>query len=96
MVPDDAEATLNPYVLKVISAYPLDGSYAYHCSWEPREYDISNGVTQDLLVQGMVVAKAYPDGSRCSCCGYTFFEVFVRAMKLRNVRKASILMTSMA
>jgi hypothetical protein len=35
----------------------------------------------------MVVAKAYPDGSRCSyCCGYTF-EVFVRAMKLRNVQK---------
>jgi hypothetical protein len=34
----------------------------------------------------MVVAKAYPDGSRCSyCCGFTF-EVFVRAMKLRNIQ----------
>jgi hypothetical protein len=44
-------------------------------------------VTQDLWYQGMVVAKAYPDGSRCSyCCGFTF-EVFVRAMKLRNVQK---------
>src|SRR5712671_4290430 len=31
---DDAEGSLNPYVLKVISGYPLDGSYAYHCSWE--------------------------------------------------------------
>ena len=38
-------------------------------------------------IKGMVVAKAYPDGSRCSyCCGFTF-EVFVRAMKLRNIQK---------
>src|ERR1700722_15813120 len=87
IVPDDAEGSLNPYVLKVISAFPQDGSYPYHCSWTPREYDIYNGVTQDLWYKGMVVAKAYPDGSRCSyCCGYTF-EVFVRAMKLRNVQK---------
>lgn len=72
---------------KVVSAYPLDGSYPYHCSWNPREYDIYNGVTQDMWYQGMVVAKAYPDGSRCSyCCGLTF-EIFVRAMKLRNVQK---------
>jgi len=87
MVQDDAEGSLNPYVLKVISAYPQDGSYPYHCSWEPREYDIYNGVTQDMWYKGMVVAKAYPDGSRCSyCCGYTF-EVFLRAMKLRNIQK---------
>jgi hypothetical protein len=87
MITDDAEGSLNPYILKVISGYPLDGSYAYHCSWEPREYDIYNGVTQDLWYKGMVVAKAYPDGSRCSyCCGFTF-EVFVRAMKLRNIQK---------
>jgi len=87
MVVDDEEAALNPYVLKVISGYPLDGSYPYHCSWEPREYDIYNGVTQDMWYKGMVVAKAYPDGSRCSyCCGYTF-EVFLRAMKLRNIQK---------
>jgi hypothetical protein len=87
MVTDDAEGSLNPYVLKVISGFPLDGSYPYHCGWTPREYDIYNGVTQDLWYKGMVVAKAYPDGSRCSyCCGYTF-EVFVRAMKLRNIQK---------
>ena len=87
MVADDAEGSLNPYVLKVLSAYPVDGSYPYHCSWTPREYDIYNGVTQDLWYRGMVVAKAYPDGSRCSyCCGFTF-EAFVRAMKLRNTQK---------
>ena len=40
-----------------------------------------------MWYKGMVVAKAYPDGSRCSyCCGYTF-EVFIRAMKLRNIQK---------
>jgi len=86
-IADDPEGSLNPYVLKIISAFPTDGSYPYHCSWEPREYDIYNGVTQDMWYKGMVVAKAYPDGSRCSyCCGYTF-EVFLRAMKLRNIQK---------
>lgn len=87
MVTDDAEGSLNPYVLKVISGFPLDGTYPYHCGWTPREYDIYNGVTQDMWYKGMVVAKAYPDGSRCSyCCGFTF-EVFIRAMKLRNIQK---------
>jgi hypothetical protein len=86
LVTNDAEGSLNPFVLKVIAGYPLDGSYQYHCSWTPREYDIYNGVTQDLWYRGMVVAKAYPDGSRCSyCCGFTF-EVFIRAMKLRNLQ----------
>ena len=85
-ITNDEEGSLNPYVLKVISGYPLDGSYSYHCGWNPREYDIYNGVTQDLWFRGMVVAKAFPDGSRCSyCCGFTF-EVFVRAMKLRNIQ----------
>jgi len=87
LVTDDVEGSLNPYVLKVISGYPLDGTYPYHCAWAPWEYDIYNGVTQDMWFKGMVVAKAYPDGSRCSyCCGFTF-EVFVRAMKLRNIQK---------
>jgi hypothetical protein len=86
VVTNDEEGSLNPFVLKVISGYPLDGSYQYHCSWTPREYDIYNGVTEDQWYRGMVVAKAYPDGSRCSyCCGFTF-EVFVRAMKLRNIQ----------
>ena len=87
MVKDDAEGSLNPYVMTVIAGYPLDGSLPYHCSWEPREYDIYNGVTQDMWYKGMVVAKAYPDGSRVSyCCGFTF-EVFLRAMRLRNIQK---------
>jgi hypothetical protein len=87
MIADDDEESLNPYVMKVISAYPLDGSYPYHCGWTPREYDLYNGVTQDMWYKGMVVAKAYPDGSRCSyCCGFTF-EAFLRAMKLRNIQK---------
>ncbi len=87
IITDDEEEALNPYVMRVISAYPLDGSYPYHCGWNPREYDIYNGVTQDLIYQGLVVAKAYPDGSRCSyCCGFTF-EVFFRAMQLRNIHK---------
>lgn len=86
IVTNDAEGSLNPFVLKVISAYPTNGTYQYHCSWTPREYDIYNGVTEDLWYRGMVVAKAYPDGSRCSyCCGFTF-EAFVRAMKLRNIQ----------
>jgi hypothetical protein len=85
-VTPDEEGSLNPYILKVISGYPLDGSYSYHCGWKPREYDIYNGVTQDMWFKGMVVAKAFPDGSRCSyCCGFTF-EVFLRAMKLRNIQ----------
>jgi hypothetical protein len=87
MVKDDEEGALNPYVMAVISGYPLDGSLPYHCSWKVREYDIYNGVTQDMWYKGMVVAKAYPDASRCSyCCGFTF-EVFNRAMKLRNIQK---------
>ncbi|MCB9851143.1 MAG: hypothetical protein H6817_10625 [Phycisphaerales bacterium] len=84
-VVDDAEGSLNPYVLRVIEAYPTDGSYPYHC--KPLEYDIYNGVTEDIWYQGRVVAKAYPDGSRCSyCCGLTF-EIFCRAMELRNRAK---------
>lgn len=86
-IDDDEEGALNPYVMRVIAAYPLDGSYTYHCGWTPREYDLYNGVTQDMWFKGMVVAKAYPDGSRCSyCCGLTF-EIFIRAMKLRNIQK---------
>lgn len=86
MVTNDDEGSLNPFVLKVIAAFPTNGTYQYHCSWTPREYDIYNGVTEDMWYRGMVVAKAYPDGSHVSyCCGFTF-EAFVRAMKLRNIQ----------
>jgi len=84
---DDAEGSLNPYVLKVIDAFPKDGSYPYRWKLKPPEYDIYNGVSQDVVYQGKVVAKGHPNGTRCSnCCGLTF-EVFCRAMRLRNVRK---------
>jgi hypothetical protein len=87
-VTDDADGALNPYVLRVIEAYPTDGSYPYHC--KPLEYDIYNGVTEDIWYQGRIVAKAYPDGSRCSyCCGLTF-EIFCRAMELRNRAKGLV------
>ena len=86
-VADDADGSLNPYVMRVVEAYPLDGTYPYHADFENPEYDIYNGVTQDLWYRGSVVAKAYPDGSRCSyCCGLTF-EILLRAMKLRNTAK---------
>lgn len=82
---DDAEGSLNPYVLKVIDSYPVDGSFPYR--WEKNEYDIYNGVSQTLEYQGRTIAKAHPNGTRCSnCCGITF-EVFFRSMRLRNQQK---------
>ncbi len=84
-VQDNEEGSLNPYVLAIIRCYPTDGSYPYRC--KPLEYDLYNGVTQDLWYQGRVVAKAHPSWTRCSyCCGLTF-EIFYRAMALRNIQK---------
>jgi hypothetical protein len=84
-VTDDAEGSLNPYVLKIVDAYPVDTSYPYR--WEKNEYDIYNGVTENLLYKEQTVAKAHPNGSRASnCCGLTF-EVFFRAMQFRNKQK---------
>lgn len=82
---DDTEGSLNPYVLKIVDAYPDDTTYPYR--WEKNEYDIYNGVTENLLYKEQTVAKAHPNGTRCSnCCGLTF-EVFFRAMQLRNKAK---------
>jgi len=84
-VRDDEEGALNPYVLAMAGCYPTDGSYPYRCN--PLEYDLYNGVTQDLWYKGRVVAKAHPNWTRCSyCCGLTF-ELLVRAMQYRNVQK---------
>jgi len=84
-VTDDEEGSLNPYVLHVIKGYPTDGSYPYR--WAKGEYDIYNGVTQDLVYKGRAVAKGHPNKSHCSnCCGLTF-EIFFRAMRLRNIQK---------
>jgi len=85
VVKDDEGGALNPYVLAIAVCYPTDGSYPYRC--KPMEYDLYNGVTQDLWYKGRVVAKAHPNWTRCSyCCGLTF-EVFVRAMQYRNIQK---------
>ncbi len=85
IVKDDDESSLNPWVIHVIKGYPVDGSYPYR--WEKNEYDIYNGVTETLLYKGAIVAKAHPNKTRCSnCCGLTF-EIFFRAMRLRNQRK---------
>ena len=84
-VQEEPYGKLNPYVLRLVSAYPTDGSYPYR--WEKNEYDIYNGVTEDLIYQGKVLAKAHPNGSRCSnCCGLTF-EIFFRSMRLRNLQE---------
>ena len=55
VVKDDEEGSLNPYVLAIAGCYPTDGSYPYRC--KPLEYDLYNGVTQDLWYKGRVVAK---------------------------------------
>ena len=84
-VKDDEDGALNPYVLAIANCYPTDGSYPYRC--KPLEYDLYNGVTQDMWYKGRVVAKAHPNWTRCSyCCGLTF-EVFCRAMQYRNIQK---------
>ena len=83
---DDEEGSLNPYVLRVIEAYPKDGSYPYRCIKAP-EYDLYLGATQNLFYKGRIVMKAHPNGTGCSyCCGLTF-EIFIRAMQLRNMQK---------
>jgi hypothetical protein len=85
VVKDDEEGALNPYVMAIAGCYPTDGSYPYRC--KPLEYDLYNGVTQDLRYKSRIVAKAHPNWTRCSyCCGLTF-EVFVRAMQYRNIQK---------
>ena len=85
MVKDNEDGSLNPYVLAIAGCYPTDGSYPYRC--KPLEYDLYNGVTQDLWYKGRVVAKGHPNWTRCSyCCGMTF-EVFCRAMQYRNIQK---------
>jgi hypothetical protein len=85
VIADDDEGSLNPYVLAIAGCYPTDGSYPYRC--KPLEYDLYNGVTQDIWYRGRVVAKAHPNWTRCSyCCGLTF-EIFCRAMQYRNIQK---------
>jgi len=74
------KSDLNKYVLKVIPSYE-GGKYPYLLN---TDYDHYNGVTQNIIYQGSIMAKADPDGSRSSHCVGLTYEVFFKAMKERN------------
>ena len=65
---------LNPYVLEIMSTYPVDGSYGYF--W-PKEGGWE-GTTQDVVYEGKKLTDGDPK-NRSYCCGLTF-EVYVRAL----------------
>ncbi|MFL0245635.1 hypothetical protein [Candidatus Clostridium stratigraminis] len=71
---------LNNYVLKVIPSYE-GGKYPYLLN---TDYDHYNGVTQNIIYKGSIMAKADPDGSRSSHCVGLTYEVFFKAMQERN------------
>lgn len=47
-------------------------------------YDHYNGVTENILYQGSLIAKANPDRSKSSHCVGLTYEVFFKAMQERN------------
>jgi hypothetical protein len=71
---------LNGYVLDIISGY--EGDYPYLLN---DDYENYNGVTEDLIYQGEIIAKANPSGDRASHCVGLTFEVFFKAMQARNL-----------
>lgn len=73
---------LNKYVLNIISSYDLSsGSYPYLLI---DDYSIYNGVTEDIYYQGQLLLRAHPSGNKASYCTGATFEVFFKAMQLRN------------
>jgi hypothetical protein len=74
------KSELNDYVLKVIPAYE-GGKYPYLLN---TDYDHYNGVTENILYQGSLIAKANPDRSKSSHCVGLTYEVFFKAMQERN------------
>ncbi|KZL89087.1 hypothetical protein [Clostridium magnum] len=74
------KSELNNYVLKVIPAYK-GGKYPYLLN---SDYNHYNGVTENIIYQGSVIAKANPDGSKSSHCVGLTYEVFFKAMEERN------------
>lgn len=71
---------LNNYVLNTLSSY--EGyTYPYLLN---NDYANYNGVTDNIIYQGFLVAKANPDGSKSSHCVGLTYEVFFRAMQARN------------
>ncbi|MFL0266908.1 hypothetical protein [Candidatus Clostridium radicumherbarum] len=75
------KSDLNNYVLKVITSYE-GGNYPYLLN---TDYDHYNGVTQNIIYKGSIMAKADPDGSRSSHCVGLTYEVFFKAMQERNM-----------
>lgn len=71
---------LNNYVLKVIPEYEGD-EYPYLLNNDYKNY---NGVTENIVYQDALIAKADPYGSKASHCVGLTYEVFFRAMKERN------------
>lgn len=74
------KSELNNYVLKVIPAYK-GAKYPYLLN---NDYNHYNGVTENIIYQGSVIAKANPDGSKSSHCVGLTYEVFFKAMEERN------------
>ncbi len=76
----DAKGDLNDYVLKVINQYK-GNKYPYLLN---DDYENYNGVTQNIVYKGSLIAKANPDGSKSSHCVGLTYEVFFIAMQQRN------------
>ena len=74
------KSELNNYVLKVIPSYDGD-KYPYLLN---NDYDHYNGVTENIIYKGSLIAKANPDRSKSSHCVGLTYEVFFKAMKERN------------
>lgn len=74
------KSDLNNYVLKVMPSYE-GGKFPYLLN---TDYDHYNGVTQNIIYKGSIIAKADPDGSRSSHCVGLTYEVFFKAMQERN------------
>lgn len=72
---------LNNYVLSVLPSYE-GGKYPYLLN---NDYNHYNGVTENIFYKGSLIAKANPDGSKSSHCVGLTYEVFVKAMKERNI-----------
>jgi hypothetical protein len=75
-----AKSELNNYVLKEIPSYS-GGKYPYLLN---NDYEHYNGVTENIVYQGSLIAKADPDGSKSSHCVGLTYEVFFKAMQERN------------
>lgn len=71
---------LNDYVLKIIPNYK-GRTFPYLLN---NDYENYNGVTENIVYRGSLIAKANPDGSKSSHCVGLTYEVFFKAMRERN------------